>query len=124
MQNTTQTSKTAIDLLSIYRHKQLVIINLLQSVFSTNKYSKALRMLSSDIILFRSLNDVRMPRMLASQMFGSNMDHFLRSYNSSTKKPFGYLVCSMSPLFPYDDKFRLRTGLLPGERLTLFLPNT
>lgn len=112
------------DLFTVYvHHRKLSCILLLQNIFYQG--AKCLRDITLNVqglILFKNKRSPAQIGELAKQMFpGSKRAYFLDAYSKACSRPFGYLFIDLSPLG--NDKFQLRTNILPGENTIVYLPS-
>jgi len=67
------------------------------------------------IILFKNVRDVTQISTLARQMYPKKTDYefMIESYKDATSVPYGFLLIDLRP--ETEEKFRLRTGILPVQ---------
>ncbi len=57
---------------------------------------------------------------LGRQMFPGKLKYFMDAYRRATEKKYNPLLIDISP--HSNPKYKLRTGILPGQLLVVFLP--
>lgn len=74
------------------------------------------------LVLLRNPSGRRQIRDLGCQLFpGTGHKYFNEAYSDATSANFGYLFVDIHP--SSSELVRLRTGIFPGDRHTLFLPS-
>jgi len=95
-------------------HKNLSVIYITQNLFFSPK-QRTLSLNSHYIILFKNVRDASQISIIARQMHTTKNGsrHMIEAYNDATNVRYGYLVMDLRP--ETEDKFRLRTNILPGQ---------
>lgn len=106
-----------------YRHhRNMSVMMLTQNVFHQGKYSRTISLNSNYLILFKNPRDKLQISVLAQQIFPSQKPFFLESFEDATNAPHGYLLVDLTPSCP--EQYRLRSGVLPHQWPTVYLPKT
>jgi len=110
----TSVEKTLMDLFTrISHHKRVNVVYLSQNLFFKSKETRTISLNSHYIFLMKTTRDMMQVMCLARQMFPNNSKYMLEAYKDATARPFSYLLIDLKT--ETDEKFRLRTGLFPGE---------
>ena len=72
-------------------HKNISVFLLTQNFFSTGKYSRTISLNSNYLIIFNNPRDKLQISYLARQMYPSNSQFLIQTYENATNKPHGYL---------------------------------
>jgi len=94
-------------------HRNLNVIFILQNIFHWGKELKDMSLNCHYLVLFKSPRDSSQINHLAKQMFPSHVKYMQESFQDTTSRPYGYLLCDLKPETPTD--FRLKTNVFPGE---------
>jgi len=86
---------------------------LCQNLFDRNRYHRTISLNSHYIFLLRNPQDTQPVAALARQIFVNDFRFAVEAYRHATCEPFAYLLFDLHPAT--DDRFRLRTNILPGE---------
>lgn len=103
-------------------HRKLSVIFITQNIFQQAKFSRTIALNTHYLVLFRNLRDASQISHLGRQLFPGKGQILVDAYQSATRVPYGYLVIDMSP--HSEDKYRLRTHILPGEDPIVYTPQT
>lgn len=101
-------------------HRRVSVLMLAQNLYMPGKFARTISLNCHYVILFRNVRDSRQVLTFGSQVFPSKLKYFKDAYDKATSVPFGYLVVDMSP--STEDKYRLRTHILPNEDTIVYLP--
>ena len=101
-------------------HRRVSVFMLAQNLYMPGKFARTISLNCHYVILFRNVRDSRQVLTFGSQVFPSKLKYFKEAYDKATSIPFGYLVVDMSP--GTEDKYRLRTRILPNEDTLVYLP--
>jgi hypothetical protein len=115
-------SKKLSDLFSKHsHHKRISIFFIVQNVFAQGRYMRNITLNAHYLILTKSRRDLTQVKKMGQQLFGRS-DYFFSAYKKAVlDRPYGYLLVDLSP--STDEKFRLRTDILPDEYpVTVFYP--
>ena len=93
------------------RHDNLSVVYLTQNLFHKNQRSISLN--SDYIIIFKNVRDKSQFIHLAKQVMSSNTKFLNWAYKDATEQPHSYLILDLKP--ETDDKYRVRTRILPNE---------
>lgn len=72
------------------------------------------------IVLFKNPRDAVQVATLARQMYPGQSKFLVEAFKNATEKPFGYLLLDLKP--DTDEKYRVRTGIFPGDTHYVYLP--
>ncbi len=92
-------------------HRNLSVILLVQNFFFQG--GRTISLNSHYIVYFKNPRDASSITFLGRQMFPGHSKYVQEAYEDATRKPYGYLFIDFRPSTP--DKYRLQTGILPGE---------
>ena len=81
-------------------HQNTSIMYLAQNLFPPGKQSRTISLNSHYIIVLKNPRDSLGIATLARQMYPSNLNYLLESFNDATRKPYGYLVLDLHQLTP------------------------
>ena len=81
-------------------HQNTSIMYLTQNLFPPGKQSRTISLNSHYMIVFKNPRDSLGIATLARQMYPSNVNYLLESFNDATQKPHGYLVLDLHQLTP------------------------
>ena len=110
----TSTDDRVVDLFTkISHHRNLSVVYLTQNTFYKNKQSRTLSLNLHYLVLFKNARDASQVANLARQMYRGKSAFMIEAFKNATSAPYGYLL--IDPKQETDDKFRLRTGLFPGD---------
>ena len=110
----TSTDDEVVDIFTkISHHRNISVVYLTQNLFYKNKQTRALSLNSHYIALFRNARDVTQVANLARQMYSGKSAFMIEAFKNATSAPYGYLLIDLKQ--ETDDKFRLRTGMYPGD---------
>ena len=100
-------------------HKGVSVIYLTQNLFPPGKLSRTISLNSHYFIVFKNPRDSLGIATLAKQMFPRRSQYLMESFHDATKKPYSYLLIDCHP--QTQEKLRLRTNILPGERHIVYM---
>ena len=72
------------------------------------------------MVIFKNPRDSTQIANLARQMYPGRSKALIESFRDATSTPFSYLLIDLKP--DTEDKFRLRTGIFPGDTSFVYLP--
>ena len=101
-------------------HRNISVIYLTQNLFYKSKQSRTMSLNAHYIVLFKNPRDLLQVSTLSRQMFPGRGQFLVESFRDATAKPFGYLVLDLKP--DTEEKYRIRTGIFPGEKQFVYLP--
>ncbi len=101
-------------------HRRVSVFMLAQNLYMPGKFARTISLNCHYVILFRNVRDSRQIFTFGSQVFPLRLKYFKEAYDKATSIPFGYLIVDMSPRT--EDKYRLRTRILPNEDTIVYLP--
>ena len=94
-------------------HRNLSVIYIVQNLFHQGKGNRSISLNSHYLVLFKNPRDKLQILTLAKQMYPSETAWFIKEYEETVRRPYGYLFVDLRPTTP--DRCRLRTNVLPGE---------
>jgi hypothetical protein len=100
-------------------HRNLSVWFLMQNFFHQGKEIRTITLNAHYIILFKNPRDTQQLGVLARQMFGRNSRVMEEAFSDATSVPHGYLLLDLKQRT--DDNHRMRTNILPGEYLTVYV---
>lgn len=105
----------------IARHCKISLMFLLQNLYHNSTSAREIALNCQVNIIFRNDRSASQVTRLASQVMPQNIPYFIQSYEMATSMPYGYLVVDLCP--NTDKKFKLKSHIIPGNDLRIFLPN-
>jgi adenylate kinase family enzyme len=116
-----KSNTTIADIFTKYsHHNNITCICLLQNLFPKGSEMRNISLNSNYIVLMKNSRDRAQIRHLAAQMYPGNSKFLVKSYEDATKDPYSYLMLDFRNTTP--DKIRVRTGVLPGEKMFVYNP--
>ena len=97
----------------ISHHKRVSVIFMSQNFFFSSKESRTISLNAHYLFLMKVTRDLLQIDTLARQMYPRDSKFLVEVYKDATRLPYSYLLIDLKQETP--DKFRLRTGVLPGE---------
>ena len=94
-------------------HRNLSVILLLQNLFYNGKESRTISLNAHYIVLFKNPRDNTIVTSLAKQMYPGKVKFLQEAFKDATKLPYHYLFLDLKPYT--DEKFRVRTCIMPNE---------
>lgn len=104
----------------ISHHNNISCIFLTQNLFPKGKYSRNISLNANYLVLTKNVRDRAQISHLARQVYPNNSKFLMDVYQDATKLPYSYLFLDFKP--ETDEKYRVLTGLLPGEQLYAYMP--
>jgi len=102
-------------------HRSVSVILITQNLFPPGKYGRTIRLNSTYLIIFKSLQFHSAVKTLGMQLFLSHKNYLYSAYQLATSKPYSYLFVNLHP--NCDDKIRVRSGILPRENCIVYMPS-
>lgn len=99
-------------------HWNLSVINLVQNIFFNNLRTS--RINSSYLFLLKNPSDKLQISNLSRQLFPESKHLLTEAYKDATVDPYSYLLIDCHQTTP--EGFRIRTGIFPGEDISVYLP--
>jgi hypothetical protein len=96
-------------------HLNLSVFMLTQNIFQQDKYARTISTNANYIVYFKNPRDNVTITNLSKQVFPGRINVLVKSFNDSTAQAHGYLVMDFKQ--DIDNKFRLKTYLLPTDTL-------
>jgi hypothetical protein len=93
-------------------HRNLTVIYIVQNLFNQSREMRNVSLNSHYLILFKNARDKTQVRTLGQQMYPTDSQFLLRSFEDATRKPHGYLVIDLHP--NSEEALRIRTDILGG----------
>lgn len=103
-------------------HSRLSAVFITQNIFQQAKFSRTIALNTHYLILFRNLRDGSQISHLGKQIFPGKGQILVDAYRDATRVPYGYILLDLSP--HSEDKYRMRTRILPGEDPIVYVPST
>src|SRR2546426_3996981 len=100
-------------------HKNISVWFLMQNFFHKGKEIRTITLNAQYIILFKNPRDIQQVGILARQMFGKNAKVMEEAFADATSIAHGYLLLDFKPNTADDQK--MRTNIIPGDRLTVYV---
>ena len=94
-------------------HRNLSVTLLLQNLFYNGKESQTISLNAHYIVLFKNPRDNTIVTSLAKQMYPGKVKFLQEAFRDATKLPYHYLFLDLKPYT--DEKFRVRTCIMPSE---------
>lgn len=114
-------SSDVVDIYCQYSHHYNYITWLVtQNVFYPGKEFRTISLNTHIFIVFRNARDELKIQTLGRQITPGRGKYFIDSYRRATTEKYSYLCIDVSP--HSDPKYKLRTNVLPGQLMTVFLP--
>ena len=124
-------SKDVVEIYCKYAHHYNFFCFLIsQNAFCPGREFRTISLNTHYFFLFRNNRDLMQIEMLGRQIFGSKMTggqksggqlkYFLDSFEKATSQKFRCLLVDLSP--HSDPTYKLRTNILPGQLMIVFLP--
>ena len=104
-------SKVVSQLFTRGRHKNVSVIYLTQNLFHAKQRTISLN--ADYMIIFKNVRDQRQFKTLAQQLLPNRHVFLMQAYQDATTSPYSYLMLDLKP--ETDDKYRIRTRILPAE---------
>lgn len=101
-------------------HRNTSVLVLMQNLYYPGKEIRTINLNSCYLFLFNNPRDQTSILNLAKQISPSNTKYVVDAYRQAVSRKFGYLFIDLKPNTSND--LRLRTGLIPGEEVAIFLP--
>src|SRR5207245_1259033 len=100
-------------------HRNLSIWFLMQNIFHKAKEIRTITLNAQYIVLFKNPRDRQQIKVLARQMFDGDAKVMEKAFEMATAEPHGYLLVDLKQ--DTDELHRLRSKIVPGERLEVFV---
>ena len=103
------------------RHTHVSLILLTQNLFARQPFFRDISLQSTYMVLFKNPRDMSAIKYLASQVYPTNKQYVIDSYNYALKDPYSYLLIDLDQ--NTKDYMRLRTKIFPPEHpIIAFVP--
>ena len=102
-------------------HLNYFVFFVVQNLFAHGKYFRIISLNTQYFILLKQNRDQSQLLALAKQAFPGKVTYFIDAYRKATQRPFGYLLVDLHPKTLY---YKLRTNIIPGQIMSVFLPET
>lgn len=114
-------SKDIVDIYCKYAHHYKFFCFLIcQNAFCPGREFRTISLNTHYFFLFRNNRDQLQMEILGRQIFGSQVKYFLDSFKKATAEKFRCLLVDLSP--HSDPKYKIRTNILPGQLMIVYLP--
>lgn len=100
-------------------HRNISVVYIAQNLFPKNKHARTISLNSHYMILFKNPRDAGQFAVFARQMYPSGSKFAVEAFKDATEVPYGYLLIDLKP--DTDEKYRLRTGIFPGELTHVYI---
>jgi hypothetical protein len=100
-------------------HRNLSVWFLMQNFFHQGKEIRNITLNAHYIILFKNPRDIQQLGVLARQMLSRDYRVMEEAFKDATSVPHGYLLIDLKQQTL--DHQRIRTNILPGEKLTVYV---
>ena len=104
----------------ISHHRSVSVLYLSQNLFFGGKQNRTISLNTHYMVLFRNPRDASQISVLGKQMYPNKSKILVEAFRDATSSPYGYLLIDMRP--DLEDKFRLRTGIFPGDTHYVYVP--
>ena len=102
-------------------HYRFFCILISQNAFCPGKEGRTISLNTHYFFLFRNNRDLLGTEILGRQIFGKwQIKYFLDSFERETSQKYRCLLVDLSP--HSDPTYKLRTNILPGQLMTVYLP--
>ena len=110
-----------MDLFTTYAHHyNFFTILISQNAFLQSKNYRTVSLNTSYMFIFSCSRDLSQLQCLGRQIFPNQVKYFMDAYKKATAKKYGYLLIDLSP--HSDPQYKLRSNILPGQLMTVYLP--
>jgi hypothetical protein len=99
----------------ISHHKDVSVIMLSQNFYYNNKFYRSISLNCQYVILQRNPRNPQQISILANQLFPSDRQFLIDSFNDATKQPYKYLLLDFTQRCP--NQLRIRTCILPTDKI-------
>lgn len=114
-------SKDVVDIYCKYAHHYKFFCFLIcQNAFCSGREFRTISLNTHYFFLFKNSRDELQIQTLGRQMFPGKVKYFMDAYRKATTEKYKYLVVDLSP--HSDSQYKLRTNILPGQLMTVYLP--
>jgi uridine kinase len=94
-------------------HMNLSVIFIVQNLFHQSKQMRTISLNSQYIILLNNFRDQNQIEFLGKQLFKSKSRIFVKAFEDSVSRPYGYLLIDLKPDTP--KQYRLKTRMTAEE---------
>ena len=114
-------SKDVVDIhCKFAHHMKFFCLLICQTAFCPGREFRAISLNTHYFFLFNNNRSFLQTEILGRQIFGGQVKLFLDAFKKATAEKFGYLLIDLSPHSYH--KYKLRTKILGGELMTVYLP--
>lgn len=115
-------SKSVVDIYCKYAHhmKYWCLITC-QNAFCPGREWRTISLQTQYFFLFKNERNKLQVQILGRQIFPDQSRYFADAYSKATKEKYSYLLIDINP--HSDPKYKLRTNILPGQTMTVYLPD-
>lgn len=115
-------SEDVVDIFCQYSHHLNFTCWLIcQNIFNSTKQFRTISLNAHYFLLFRSKRDENQLYTLFRQIEPGNAKYIMESYRKATAEPYNPLVLDLSP--HSSPMYKVRMHVLPGQLMTIFLPD-
>ena len=104
----------------ISHHRSVSVLYLSQNLFFGGKQNGTISLNTHYMVLFRNPRDASQISVLGKQMYPNKSKILVEAFRDAKFSPYGYLLIDLRP--ELEDKFRLRTGIFPGDTHYVYAP--
>ena len=116
-----ETDKAMLDLFTTDSHHANISVFLItQNLFSQGKYTRTISLNCQYLFLLNNPRDKNQIFVLARQMYPTNSKFLIECYDDATSREYGYLLMDLTQ--STDNKFRIQSGITPGETRIIYEP--
>ena len=113
--------KSILDLFTTDSHHSNISVFLIsQNLFSRGKYSRTISLNCQYLIVFNNPRDKAQIYALARQMYPTNPQFLIESYQDATSKEYGYIFLDLTQ--STDNRYRVQSGITPKETRIIYEP--
>ena len=124
LQSSVLDSKELLEIATVKSHHNLInCVLLLQNIFGGGKFSRTISLQSHYLVAMRSQRDQTQLGMISRQIYPGKsllLPEIMKDICSREK--YAYLLIDISP--HGIDKYRLRTGIFPGDLMQIYVPRS
>lgn len=100
-------------------HRRLSVIHVSQNLFNKGSVLRTINLNAHYLVLFNNPRDKTQISFLARQMYPSNSNFLIESFNDSCNKPYGYLIIDLKQTT--QNNMRVLTGIFENEENVYYL---
>lgn len=101
-------------------HRNTSVFVLMQNLYYPGKQIRTMNLNAHYLVIFKTPRDQSAIYHIAKQISQGNSKYVIDAFRQAVAQPYGYLLVDLKP--DTVDKHRLRSGVLPGEQPSIYLP--